>query len=70
MSTDKQLMLITEPVPVQVYASISREHLYEQGKSIGLEGEALDFFCYTNEVALRLYVNYATGEVKKVEVAQ
>lgn len=67
MST-QQLMLPDMPVIVTLHASISKEQLHETGSAAGLEGKALAYFCYYNEVKLTVNINPTTGEVVKAAV--
>jgi len=48
---------------IRIYASVSPEHLREEGEAAGLKGNALDVFTYFRETALNLEVDEDTGLV-------
>ena len=48
---------------VDVYMHASRETVYEQGRELGLAGQALEYFAYTGyEEKITYAVNMETGE--------
>lgn len=51
-----------------LYAKISKELLYSQGKELGLEGEALKFFTFYNEVLIEVEVDPKTGYVSNERI--
>ncbi len=54
---------------IKVYASFSKEYMYDKGIENGLSKKAADFFEYFNEKKLVLTVNSETGEVLKAQTA-
>lgn len=55
---------------IRVYAHLDKESLYEYGKQAGLEGKALNYFCYFNEVEMNLAVDAENGAITMIEVKQ
>ena len=53
---------------VKVFASLSKEYLYDKALESGLSEKAADYFKYFNEAELDLIVNSETGEVLSVEI--
>lgn len=54
---------------IRVYYHASKENLREKGEAAGLTGEALSLFLFAGEIAVDLFVNPTTGEVKSSLIA-
>jgi phosphoribosyl-AMP cyclohydrolase len=51
-----------------VFASVSKEQLWEKGKNAGLSDKAAEMFKFAEEFMLELTVDFSTGEVKSGKV--
>lgn len=54
---------------MKVYASLSKEYLYEEAIDNGLSEKAADSFKYFNEVGLVLTVDTETGKIESFELS-